>query len=153
MLGKRLVARASRTTSQYGTKANTGKGRSQEHRVPPVNMARRPIRAKVGCESIADHQSIWHKGQYGQRKVARASRTTSQYGTKANTGKGWSREHRGPPVNMAQRLIRAKVGRESIVDHQSIWHKGQYFGESIAEPPVIMGKRLVRRALRNHRSS
>ena len=81
----------------HGTKASLKQWVGRESVTDQVSSKR------VGCESVADHQSIWHKGQsrakgwsrghrplvimdyctanFGKRLVARASRTTVSYCT------------------------------------------------------------------------
>ena len=126
---------------------------------------------RVGRESVADHQSIWHKGQsrakgwsqeyrgplaiiwhkgqYGQRLVARASRTT---GIKSNTGEVGSE---GIAESWRKGQYGQKVGSKGIAES---WHKGQSrakgWSREYRGPLAIIwhegqyGQRLVARELR-----
>ena len=115
---KRLVTRASRATGHYGLwhegqfGQKVGRESIFDHRLLVI-MARRPIRAKVGREGIADHGNHMARIIMAQRPIrAKVGRetwwTTSKYGTKANIAR-----HRGSPVIMGK-------GR----NHRSSWAKG-----------------------------
>ena len=105
---KRLVAGASRTTGNHGTKANLGRRLVARASRTTGNRAQRPIWAKG-----------WSREHCGPPVMAR----------RPILGNGWSRERHGPQV-MARRPILVKVWlsdeSDTIQAGLCPWHKADF---------------------------